>query len=78
MAIGGNGIQVLLNWSPEELAFVQTPIGQTSTMDVVFENVGQGDAVIEIEDPDNAAFSVEFVDTYEAPEITPCFELNEV
>ena len=55
----GEGIQVVLEWTPESLAFGTTAIGQTSSEVVSFTSSGNGDGSISLIEFSNAAFSVD-------------------
>ncbi|MDA8979050.1 right-handed parallel beta-helix repeat-containing protein, partial [bacterium] len=76
ISFSGEGIQVVLDWTPESLTFDTTAIMQTSTADIVFENVGNGTAEIEAINDPSGHFTVEFIDTYVAPVVEECFEYN--
>ena len=74
--LSGEGIQVLLEWSADTLTFDTTAIGATSTADLIITNVGNGTAAITDVQIDNDAFSVEFLDPYEAPTPQePCYTI---
>ena len=70
----GTGIQVVLEWTPESLVFDTTAIGQTSKLDVVFTNTGNGTAELEAFDDPSGLFYVDFISTYEPPTSEVCLE----
>ena len=55
----GEGIQVVLEWTPESLAFDTTAIGQTNSQIVSFTSSGNGDGVISGIEFSNPVFSVD-------------------
>ena len=59
LVVSGTGIQVVLEWTPESLAFDTTAIGQTSSEVVSFTSSGNGDGSISLIEFSNAAFSVD-------------------
>ena len=55
----GEGIQVVLEWTPESLAFDTTAIGQTNSQIVSVTSSGNGDGVISGIEFSNPVFSVD-------------------
>ena len=55
----GEGIQVVLEWTPESLAFETTAIGQTNSQIVSVTSSGNGDGVISGIEFSNPVFSVD-------------------
>ena len=55
----GEGIQVVLEWTPESLAFDTTAIGQTNSQIVSFTSSGNGDGVISGIEFSNPVFTVD-------------------
>ena len=67
----GNGIQVLLDWTPESLTFDTTAIGGSSYLDVVISNVGDGMAEVTVQDSPSGLFVADFVEGSQAV-LEPC------
>lgn len=59
LVLSGTGIQVQLDWSPGELVFDTTAIGQTNQQALTLSSVGDGDAVISAIEFSNDLFSLD-------------------
>ena len=57
--LGGDGIQVVLDWTPESVVFDTTAIGQSDAQLVSITSSGNGDGVISSIEFSNPVFSVD-------------------
>ena len=59
ISLAGQGIQVILEWTPSALQFDTTAIGQSDTQFIVLSSVGDGAATISAVEFSNPIFSVD-------------------
>jgi len=72
LVVSGDGIQVVLEWSVENVSFATTPLGQTSIDEsLVFSSVGDGTGILEVTSISTPEFSVEFIDPENGSEFIP-------